>query len=181
MPLIQEKLSEMSVLLKIKNLSITFDVNGKKIKAVQNTNLEIHKGESFSIVGESGSGKSVTALAIMQLLSKNKKTNISGKILFKKDNILSMKDNELMKIRNNNISMIFQEPMTSLNPLHTIEKQVFECLEKSILDRDLRSKRVIELLDLVGINDSKKKNVFLSPSTFWWAKTKSHDRYGHIK
>ena len=147
----------MSSLLKIEDLNVTFNVDGKKISAVKNTSLVIYEGESFSIVGESGSGKSVTALSIMQLLSTNSKTKISGKIFFKNKNILLMNQRELMKIRNNNISMIFQEPMTSLNPLHTISKQISECLEKTILDKSKRVERVRELLDLVGILDLKKK------------------------
>ena len=147
----------MSSLLKIEDLNVTFNVDGKKISAVKNTSLVIYEGESFSIVGESGSGKSVTALSIMQLLSTNSKTKISGKIFFKNKNILLMNQRELMKIRNNNISMIFQEPMTSLNPLHTISKQISECLEKTILDKSKRVERVRELLDLVGIQDLNKK------------------------
>lgn len=154
---IQEKLCKMSSLLKIEDLNVTFNVDGKKISAVKNTNLVINEGESFSIVGESGSGKSVTALSVMQLLSTNSKTKIFGKIFFKNKNILLMNQRELMKIRNNNISMIFQEPMTSLNPLHTISKQISECLEKTILDKSKRVERVRELLDLVGIQDLNKK------------------------
>ena len=157
MLLILEKLCKMSSLLKIVDLNVTFNVDGKKISAVKNTNLVINEGESFSIVGESGSGKSVTALSVMQLLSTNSKTKISGKIFFKNKNILLMNQRELMKIRNNNISMIFQEPMTSLNPLHTISKQISECLEKTILDKSKRVERVRELLDLVGIQDLNKK------------------------
>ena len=157
MLLILEKLCKMSSLLKIEGLNVAFNVDGKKISAVKNTNLVINEGESFSIVGESGSGKSVTALSVMQLLSTNSKTSISGKIFFKNKNILLMNQRELMKIRNNNISMIFQEPMTSLNPLHTINKQISECLEKTILDKSKRIERVRELLDLVGILDLNKK------------------------
>ena len=157
MLLILEKLCKMSSLLKIEGLNVAFNVDGKKISAVKNTNLVINEGESFSIVGESGSGKSVTALSVMQLLSTNSKTKISGKIFFKNKNILLMNQRELMKIRNNNISMIFQEPMTSLNPLHTINKQISECLEKTILDKSKRIERVRELLDLVGILDLNKK------------------------
>ena len=114
----------MNALLKIKDLNITFEVNEKKIRAVRNSNFEIQKGETFSIVGESGSGKSVTALAIMQLINKNSKTKISGEIFFKKKEILNLSEEDLMKIRGREISIIFQEPMTSLNPLHSVEKQI---------------------------------------------------------
>ena len=146
----------MKPLLKIKDLNVTFEVNNQKVKAVQNSNFEIMKGETFSIVGESGSGKSVTALSIMQLINKNSKTKISGKIFFKNREILTLTDKELMNIRGKEISIIFQEPMTSLNPLHTIEKQICECM-KNIKSKTLQKKRCKELLNLVGIDNHKEK------------------------
>ena len=146
----------MKPLLKIKDLNVTFEVNNQKVKAVQNSNFEIMKGETFSIVGESGSGKSVTALSIMQLINKNSKTKISGKIFFKNREILTLTDKELMNIRGKEISIIFQEPMTSLNPLHTIEKQICECM-KNIKSKTLQKKRCKELLNLVGIDNHNEK------------------------
>ena len=97
----------MKTILSVKNLNISFEVDNKSIDAVKNSNFEISKGETFSIVGESGSGKSVTALSIMQLLNKNSKTKISGEIIYKNKNILSLPDDDLMKIRGTEISMIF--------------------------------------------------------------------------
>jgi len=146
----------MDKILEVKNLSIDFKVNEKTIKAVIDSNFKVSKGETFSIVGESGSGKSVTALAIMQLLSKNSKTKIKGEILFKDKSILTLSDNELMKIRGKKISMIFQEPMTSLNPLHTIEKQICECI-KNLKDKKEEKEKCIELLNLVGIENVTEK------------------------
>ena len=147
----------MSVLLRVEDLKISFNVNGKKIKAVESSNFEVQTGETFSIVGESGSGKSVTALSIMQLLTKNNSSEISGKIFFKDKNILLMSEKELMEIRNKKISIIFQEPMTSLNPLHTIKKQILECIETVVKPKEEKMNRVKELLDLVGIKDIENK------------------------
>ena len=146
----------MKTILSVKNLNISFEVDNKSIDAVKNSNFEISKGETFSIVGESGSGKSVTALSIMQLLNKNSKTKISGEIIYKNKNILSLPDDDLMKIRGTEISMIFQEPMTSLNPLHTIKKQVCECLHSS-LTKLQKIDRCMELLRLVGIENLEEK------------------------
>ena len=119
----------MKPILKIKNLGIEFEINNKLIKAVKNSNFEVFKGETLAIVGESGSGKSVTALSIMQLITKNTKTNISGNIYFKDKEILSLNQNDLTNIRGKEISMIFQEPMTSLNPVFTIGFQIIESLK----------------------------------------------------
>ena len=147
----------MTVLLKVEGLKICFKVNGKKIKAVESSSFEVQRGETFSIVGESGSGKSVTALSIMQLLTKNNSSEISGKIFFKDKNILLMSEKELMNIRNKKISIIFQEPMTSLNPLHTIKKQILECVETIVKSKKEKINRVKELLELVGIQDIENK------------------------
>ncbi len=147
----------MSALLRVEDLKISFNVNGKKVKAVESSSFEIQRGETFSIVGESGSGKSVTALSIMQLLTKSNSSEISGKIFFRDKNILSMSEKELMKIRNKEISIIFQEPMTSLNPLHTIKTQILECIETVVKSKEEKIKRVKKLLDLVGIKDIENK------------------------
>ncbi len=147
----------MSILLKVEDLKICFKVNGKKVKAVESSSFEVQKGETFSIVGESGSGKSVTALSIMQLLTKNNSSEISGKIFFKDKNILLMSEKELMNVRNKKISIIFQEPMTSLNPLHTIKKQILECVETIVKSKEEKINRVKELLNLVGIQDIENK------------------------
>ena len=118
----------MDNLLKIKNLSVSFNVEDKITKAVKNLSLNLGKGEALGIVGESGSGKSVTALSILKLLPYPTAFHPSGEIYYNNKNILNSTEEELQKIRGNNISMIFQEPMTSLNPLHNIRKQVTEVL-----------------------------------------------------
>ena len=145
----------MTKILDIKNLKVSFFVNNKNIEAVKNSNFTISKGKTLAIVGESGSGKSVTALTILKLLSKNTKTSITGEILFKKKNILSLSEKSLMEIRGKKISMIFQEPMTSLNPLHSIKKQIIECLDYEInQNKEQREKECIDLLKMVGIKDA---------------------------
>ena len=148
----------MTKILDIKNLKISFFVNNKNIEAVKNSNFTISRGKTLAIVGESGSGKSVTALSILKLLSKNTKTSITGEILFKKKNILTLSEKSLMKIRGKKISMIFQEPMTSLNPLHSIKKQIIECLNyETNKNKEKREKECIDLLKMVGIKDAHTK------------------------
>ena len=118
-----------TTLVEIKDLNITFDFNNQTVKAVKKSNFKILKGECLAIVGESGSGKSVTALSIMKLIRSNSQLKISGDVIYEKKNLLHQDEFNLQKIRGKKISMIFQEPMTSLNPLHTIEKQISECFD----------------------------------------------------
>ena len=142
----------MSALLSIHDLRVGFRQGESRIEAVRGVSLDIAKGETLALVGESGSGKSVTALSVLKLLPPN--AEISGRVLFEDRDLLTVSEQELRGIRGNRISMIFQEPMTSLNPLHTIERQVGETL---ILHRGLSEKaartRTLELLEQVGIDD----------------------------
>ncbi len=148
----------MDNLLKIKNLSVSFNINNKVSQAVKNISLNVGKGEALGIVGESGSGKSVTALSVLKLLPYPKAFHPSGEIFYKNKNILKSSEEELQKIRGNNISMIFQEPMTSLNPLHHIKKQITEILflHKKMSNKEAED-RTTELLDLVGFSDGKNR------------------------
>ena len=148
----------MSSILEIKDLSVTFGKSPKKFRAVNNINLCINKGETVALVGESGSGKSVTALSIMQLLPYPFAEHPSGVIEFKNNNLIALTENELRKIRGSKISMIFQEPLSSLNPLHSIEKQISEVLfiHKKMSLVEARA-RVIELLKLVGLEEAIKR------------------------
>ena len=148
----------MDNLLKIKNLSVSFNVEDKITKAVKNISLNVAEGEALGIVGESGSGKSVTALSVLKLLPYPKAFHPSGEIFYKNKNILKSNEEELQKIRGNNISMIFQEPMTSLNPLNNIKKQITEILflHKKLSNKEAEDKS-IELLDLVGFKDGKNR------------------------
>ncbi len=139
-------------LLIIKNLSVQFTQDGQTTTAVDEVSLSISAGETVAIVGESGSGKSVTALSTVDLLPKN--AAVRGSITYKDEEMIGASESTLQRIRGNNISFIFQEPMTSLNPLHTIEKQLGESL---FIHQGLRGvalqDRILELLVKVGIPD----------------------------
>jgi microcin C transport system ATP-binding protein len=161
MPLILARhLSEgkmTDTILEIDDLSIAFTVSGKASTAVHGSSFDIKKGETVALVGESGSGKSITALSVLKLLPPAA-SYPSGSIRFKGQDILGASEDELRKVRGNDITMIFQEPMTSLNPLHTIEKQIAEVLElhKGLTGKPARE-RVIELLTQVGIRDPESR------------------------
>src|SRR6478736_1644834 len=116
-------------LLSVSNLSVAFRQGGKETLAVDRVSFVVNHGETVALVGESGSGKSVTALSVLKLLPYPPASHPSGEILFGGDNLLAMSDRQLRKVRGNKITMIFQEPMTSLNPLHTIERQIAEVLK----------------------------------------------------
>ncbi len=147
-----------AALLEVKDLSVAFDVEGREILAVDRISFDIKPGETVALVGESGSGKSVSALSIVQLLSYPQASHPSGEILFEGQNLMGANERTLRAIRGDKISMVFQEPMTSLNPLHTIERQVGEML---IAHKGLRGAavkaRVVELLKKVGINDPESR------------------------
>ncbi|MDD3181922.1 MAG: ATP-binding cassette domain-containing protein, partial [Alphaproteobacteria bacterium] len=142
-------------LLTIENLSVEFGQGDTVIKAVRDISFSINKGETVALVGESGSGKSVTALSLLRLLPYPQASHPSGQILFEGREIT---ESSVRSIRGNRIAMIFQEPMTSLNPLHTIEKQINEVLflHKGLRPNAARA-RTLELLDLVGIPDPAKR------------------------
>jgi len=141
-------------LINVEDLSVNFRGGGKVTHAVKHVSFDIGRAETVALVGESGSGKTVTALSILKLLPYPSASHPSGKIWFKGENLMTLRDSGLRTIRGNKISMIFQEPMTSLNPLHTIEQQVGEVLKihRGLSDRAARA-RVLDLLDKVGIDD----------------------------
>lgn len=141
----------MDELLSVKNLTTSFHTGGSYLPAIDDVSFSIRKGETLGIVGESGCGKSVTSLSIMQLLSSNGKIQ-RGSIQFEGRELVGLSDNDMRKIRGNDIAMIFQEPMTSLNPVHKIGKQIGESLQihRNANSGEIRRK-AIELLTLVGI------------------------------
>src|SRR5688572_3111453 len=142
----------MSPLLSIRDLHVGFRQGSELTHAVRGVSFDIAKGETVALVGESGSGKSVTALSVVRLLPAN--AELRGEILLEGRDLLAAPESELRGIRGNRISMIFQEPMSSLNPLHTIERQVSEILiQHRGLGRAAARARVLELLDHVGIDD----------------------------
>jgi microcin C transport system ATP-binding protein len=141
-------------LLSVSNLSVAFGAGAHEVHAVRGVSFDIGKSETVALVGESGSGKSVTALSVMKLLPYPVAHHPSGTVVFKGQELLAMPEDDIRKVRGNDITIIFQEPMTSLNPLHTIEKQIAEVLllHKGLTGQVAR-KRIIELLTQVGIPD----------------------------
>lgn len=150
-------MSENTV-LKIESLSIAFQQGQHENSAVEDVSFDLKQGEMFALVGESGSGKSVTAMAITQLLPKSITRYKSGKILFEGQDLLQKTPAEIRKVRGNRIGMVFQEPLTALNPLHTVQKQIGEILK---VHRGVTGKaataRILELLSLVGIPDPETR------------------------
>ena len=150
--------SSSSALLSVKDLSVQFTVGKQKVNAVHSLSFDLNAGETLAIVGESGSGKSVSTLSILQLLPKDTATTPRGTVVFQGKDLLHCTDKQIRAIRGNRIGMIFQEPMTSLNPLHCIEKQIAESLtlHKGFSNKQARV-RVIELLTLVGIPNPESR------------------------
>jgi len=142
------------MLLSIRDLSIAFGSGAREFLAVDRVSFDIGKGETVAVVGESGSGKSVTALSVMKLLPYPSAHHPSGSIMFKGRDLLPLSERQMRHVRGNDITIIFQEPMTSLNPLHTIEKQIGEILElhQGVTGQAARA-RILDLLDQVGIPD----------------------------
>ena len=140
--------------LEVRDLSVNFLQDGTKVEAVKTVSFGVGRGEVVALVGESGSGKSVTALSTVSLLSAN--AEVSGSVLYEGNEMIGGSEQDLQAVRGNDISFIFQEPMTSLNPLHTIEKQLLEslALHQSLVGRPAK-KRVISLLERVGISNAQ--------------------------
>ena len=145
-------------LLSIKDLEVDFSTPGGMVHAVKSVSFDIDKGETIALVGESGSGKSVTALSVLQLLPYPVARHPGGSVTFEGEEMMGAPEDKLRAIRGNDIAIIFQEPMTSLNPLHSVEKQINEVLfiHKG-LSRDAARARTLELLELVGLADAEKR------------------------
>ena len=145
-------------LVQVRNLSVEFRSGDTTNLAVKGVSFEINKGETVALVGESGSGKTVSALSILRLLPYPAASHPTGEILYDGKDLLKVSEAEMRDIRGARISIIFQEPMTSLNPLHTIEKQVGEVLKvhRGLDDKAIRA-RVLELLRRVGLRDPEKR------------------------
>lgn len=167
----KNKKMDQDIQIQIKNLSVCFSQGEKTVHAVKNISLNLYKSQTLAIVGESGSGKSVTAQAILSLHPKQKVSYPSGEILFNGQDLLKISDARMRAIRGAKIGMIFQEPMTSLNPLHTVEKQISESIllhnkQLALASSDLKRRKktpaavrnkVIELLVLVGIPNPEER------------------------
>ena len=148
----------MSVLLDIKNLSTHFRTRLGVIKAVNDVSLSLSEGETLGLVGESGCGKSVTALSIMRLVPSPPGRIVGGEVMFQGQNLVTISETEMRNIRGRDIGMIFQEPMTSLNPVLSIGRQLREPLELHLgMTKKQALDRSIELLELVGIPDPETR------------------------
>lgn len=145
-------------ILKVNNLKTHFTVDKKVIPAVDGISFELKKGETLAVVGESGSGKSVTALSIMRLIQSPPGKIVDGEIFFDDKDLVKLSEKEMRKIRGNRISMIFQEPMTSLNPVYRVGEQISEVLRlHQKMDKKMALKKTIELLKLIGIPSPEKR------------------------
>ncbi|MBY6160710.1 ABC transporter ATP-binding protein [Mameliella alba] len=146
----------MSALLQVRDLKVSFRQDGKAVAAVKGVSFEVRKGETVALVGESGSGKSVTALSTVSLLGDS--AQVEGSVLYNGAEMIGAPEKRLRDVRGNDISFIFQEPMTSLNPLHTLEKQIRESLElHQGLTGSAARTRIIDLLTKVGIRDPETR------------------------
>ncbi|WLS03869.1 ABC transporter ATP-binding protein [Shinella oryzae] len=151
-------MSAPETILSVRDLSVAFHQGGNTTLAVDRVSFDIRRGEVVALVGESGSGKSVTANSVLRLLPYPAASHPSGEILFKGQDLLKASDAALRDVRGNDITMIFQEPMTSLNPLHSIERQIGEILK---LHQDIEGMaaraKILELLNQVGIREPEKR------------------------
>lgn len=150
----------MEKIISIKNLSVGFKTQGVKKNVVKKISFNILKGKTVALIGESGSGKTVTALSILNLLSYPSAFHETGEIIYQGKNLINSSEKEMQKIRGNNITTIFQEPMSSLNPLHTIEKQINEIIlthsKISILEATKKTKNLLKSVGLENISSRLK-------------------------
>lgn len=146
-------------LLEVKNLKTYFYTDNGVVKSVDDVSFAIESGKTLGIVGESGCGKSITMLSVMRLIESPPGKIVDGEILYKGENLLLKKEDEMRKIRGNNIAMIFQEPMTSLNPVYTIGQQIMEAIfiHNPGIDKKEARQRAIEMLKLVNIPMPEKR------------------------
>ena len=148
----------MAKLLEVKDLATHFFTQDGVVKAVDGISFDLEEGEILGIVGESGCGKSVSALSIMRLVANPPGRTVRGEVLFDGEDILKLDDAEMRHIRGNRIAMVFQEPMTSLNPVLTIGRQLTETLElHQSMNKSQAQDRAAELLHIVGISDSVRR------------------------
>ncbi|ELK41015.1 ABC transporter ATP-binding protein [Brevibacillus agri BAB-2500] len=148
----------MEKVLEVKDLHVSFDTYAGEVKAVRGVSFDLHKGETLAIVGESGSGKSVTSQALMRLIPSPPGRIPKGQVLFEGRDLVTLSEKEMQDVRGRDISMIFQDPMTSLNPTMTIGNQIMESFIKhQKLSRSEARTRAVELLELVGIPFAKER------------------------
>jgi oligopeptide transport system ATP-binding protein len=150
-------------LLEVRNLETHFKTQDGLVKAVNNVSFHVDRGETLGIVGESGSGKSVTSLSIMRLIPSPPGKIVGGELIFDGENLLDLSEEEMRHVRGNRIAMIFQDPMTSLNPVLTIGRQITESLELHMKMSGAEArKRALDLLGMVGIPSSSSARLTCS-------------------
>lgn len=148
----------MGRLLEVKDLRTQFRTQDGVVNAVNGVSFTLDEGESLGIVGESGCGKSVSSLSIMRLIPQPPGKIVGGEVLFQEKDLLKISEDEMRRVRGKDIAMIFQDPMTSLNPVLTISRQLTEALELHLgMDGKAAKKRAIELLDMVGIPSARSR------------------------
>jgi oligopeptide transport system ATP-binding protein len=148
----------MSTLLEVSGLKVHFASQGETVRAVDDVSFSLARGETLGIVGESGSGKSVTALAVMRLVPSPPGRIVGGTVRFEGRNLLALSDREIREVRGREIAMVFQDPMTSLNPVLTVGRQITEILEVHLkLNPKAARTRAVELLKLVGIPGAERR------------------------
>src|SRR3990170_2160352 len=148
----------MPPLLQVRDLKTYFFTDDGVVKAVDGISYDVEQGETLGLVGESGCGKSVSALSILRLISSPPGKIVGGEVLFEGEDLLKVDEDEIRHVRGNKIAMIFQEPMTSLNPVLTIGRQLTEALELHLkMDSGSARERAIQLLDMVGIPEATQR------------------------
>lgn len=150
--------NKQDTILEVKNLQTHFFSDRGVIKAVDGVDFKVNKGETLGIVGESGCGKSITSLSIMRLIDSPPGKIVGGEVFFKGENLLALSEEKMRNIRGNEISMIFQEPMTSLNPVYSVGEQIAESIRiHQKLDRKKAWEKAVDMLKLVGIPSPEKR------------------------
>ena len=158
LPSPRDVMPPLAALLEINDLRTHFFTNAGVVKAVDGVSFDLQEGESLALVGESGCGKSITALSIMRLIPSPPGRIVSGSVSFLGDDLLKQAEETMRNIRGNRIGMVFQEPMTSLNPVLTIGRQLTEAVQRHLgFTSDAASARAAELLELVGISDARRR------------------------
>jgi len=148
----------MASLLEVKDLRTYFYTEEGIVKAVDGITYDVKEGETAALVGESGCGKSVSALSLLRLIPIPPGRIVSGEVIFQGEDLLGMSEDEIRHVRGNRISMVFQEPMTSLNPVLTIGKQLTEALELHLkLDKEAAMRRAVQLLEMVGVAEAQRR------------------------
>jgi oligopeptide transport system ATP-binding protein len=148
----------MPPLLQVKDLRTHFYTEEGLVKAVDGVSYDVQEGETLALVGESGCGKSISALSLLKLIPIPPGRIVSGEVLFEGEDLMKLNEDEIRKIRGNRISMVFQEPMTSLNPVLTIGKQMTEALELHLkLNKEAATARAVQLLEMVGVAEAERR------------------------